>query len=93
MPKYLTTQQYLLANDGMSSAASMQTEALANELAAGPTGAFGAAKRLLWSAWNTTLETQMAAESWTIAAQAHAADAREGITAFLEKRTPRFLGQ
>ncbi|HLJ80213.1 MAG TPA: enoyl-CoA hydratase-related protein, partial [Ktedonobacterales bacterium] len=70
-----------------------QTEALASELAAGPTGAFGAAKRLLWNGWNTSLETQMAAESWTIAAQAHAADAREGITAFLEKRAPKFTGK
>lgn len=70
-----------------------QTEALANELAAGPTGAFGTAKRLLWGGWNTTLETQMAAESWAIAEQAHSADAREGITAFIEKRPPRFTGE
>lgn len=70
-----------------------QTEALASELAAGPTGAFGAAKRLLWNGWNTSLETQMTEESWTIAARAASADAHEGITAFLEKRTPKFTGK
>lgn len=79
-----------LAPDGEMVA---QTEALANEMAAGPTGAFGVAKRLLWSGWNTTLETQMAAESWAIAAQAPTAEAREGITAFVEKRAPKFPGK
>ena len=67
-------------------------DALAAELAAGPTGTFGEAKRLLWGGWNESLETQMAHESATIAARAATSDAREGIAAFLEKRSPRFTG-
>jgi 2-(1,2-epoxy-1,2-dihydrophenyl)acetyl-CoA isomerase len=65
-------------------------ERLAAELAAGATAALGGAKRLLIDGWNETLETQMARESRRIARAAEGAEAREGITAFLEKRAPRF---
>jgi 2-(1,2-epoxy-1,2-dihydrophenyl)acetyl-CoA isomerase len=65
---------------------------LARELADGPTGAFGAAKRLLRNSWNETMETHMEAEARTIADMARGAESREGIAAFLEKRAPRFRG-
>lgn len=65
-------------------------ERLAAELAAGATAALGGAKRLLIGGWNETLETQMARESRRIARAAEGGEAREGIAAFLEKRTPRF---
>ncbi|MBI3799311.1 MAG: enoyl-CoA hydratase/isomerase family protein [Deltaproteobacteria bacterium] len=70
-----------------------EADALAAQLASSATGALGAAKRLLHSGWNETLETQMELETQTIAARAHSADGREGITAFLEKRAPQFKGQ
>jgi len=70
-----------------------EANALAAQLAAGATGALGAAKRLLHSGWSETLETQMEHETQAIAARAHTADGREGITAFLEKRAPRFTGK
>jgi 2-(1,2-epoxy-1,2-dihydrophenyl)acetyl-CoA isomerase len=70
-----------------------QAEALAVQLAAGPTLAFGAAKRLLYSGWTEPLETQMEFESRAIADMGRTADAREGVAAFLAKRKPTFKGQ
>lgn len=63
---------------------------LAVELAGGATLAFGLSKRLLDHAFNTTLETAMEDESQAIAQAARTADGREGLAAFLEKRSPHF---
>lgn len=63
--------------------------ALAARLAAGPTGAFGASKRLLSEA-EPGREAQLAREGRSVAARAESAEGREGIAAFLEKRTPKF---
>lgn len=70
-----------------------KAEALARQLAAGPTRALGAAKRLLRDGSTETLETQMELEARAITDMARTADAREGIAAFLEKREPKFRGQ
>jgi 2-(1,2-epoxy-1,2-dihydrophenyl)acetyl-CoA isomerase len=67
--------------------------ALATQLAAGATKALGAAKRLLHIGWTETLETQMEHETQTIADVARTADAREGIAAFMEKRSAEFTGR
>lgn len=67
-----------------------EATALATELAAGPTSALGASKRLLHAGWNESLETQMEAETRTIAEMARTADAQEGISAFVQKRAPSF---
>jgi len=61
--------------------------ALAERLAAGPLRAFGKAKRLVAAA-HGGLESHLALESETIAAQGASAEGREGIAAFLEKRKP-----
>ena len=70
-----------------------EADALAAQLAAGATGAFGGAKRLLHSGFSETLETQMELESQVIAARAHTVDGREGIAAFLEKRAAKFANK
>ncbi len=67
--------------------------ALARELAAGPTLAFAAAKRLLLRSLDQTLETQLEDEAQAIAATSASADGREGIRAFLEKRPAQFCGK
>ena len=70
-----------------------QAKALALQLASGPTRAYGISKRLLHSGWVETLETQMESESRAIADSARTADAREGISAFLAKRPPKYQGK
>jgi 2-(1,2-epoxy-1,2-dihydrophenyl)acetyl-CoA isomerase len=62
---------------------------LATRLANGPTQAFGDTKRLLLASAGA-LETQLAAESQTIAYRGASAEAREGLSAFLEKRKPNY---
>lgn len=66
---------------------------LAEGLAAGPTLAYGAVKRLLAESSSATLETQMEMEARSIGALSASADGREGVRAFLEKRPPRFTGE
>jgi len=70
-----------------------RAEELARSLAQGPTGAFGSAKRLLHGGWNQSLETQMELESRAIAEAGGAADGKEGIKAFVEKRKAKFSGR
>ncbi len=70
-----------------------EAEKLATELAAGATGAFGGAKRLLHTGWTETLETQMENETQSIAARSKTDDGKEGIAAFIEKRAPHFNGE
>jgi 2-(1,2-epoxy-1,2-dihydrophenyl)acetyl-CoA isomerase len=70
-----------------------EARALAAELAAGPTRAFGASKRLLHAGWSGTLETQMELETRAIADIARGADAHEGIAAFVAKRPAKFTGR
>jgi 2-(1,2-epoxy-1,2-dihydrophenyl)acetyl-CoA isomerase len=62
---------------------------IAEQLARGARGAFGATKRLLAHSLGA-FESQMVLESETIASHAVSAEAAEGIEAFLDKRKPRF---
>jgi len=68
-------------------------DALARDLAQGPTKAFGAAKRLFHESTWESLETQMELEAQAIAACGHTEDFRNGVTAFAEKKTPSFQGR
>jgi 2-(1,2-epoxy-1,2-dihydrophenyl)acetyl-CoA isomerase len=68
-------------------------ESLANELAHGPTRAYGGMKRLLYSAATNPLYEQMELENQWIAETARSADAQEGLNALLAKRPPQFSGR
>jgi len=70
-----------------------QARAFAEQLAAGPTLAFGGVKRLLLDSVANNLETQMALETDWISQMARTRDGREGIQAFVGKRAPQFKGE
>ncbi len=72
--------------------ANLEAEAkrVSSEIARGSAQALAATKRLLIASNTNTLETQMEMESSEIAHNAHGSDAKEGISAFLEKRKPSF---
>lgn len=68
-----------------------ETQATARQLAKSATTALGAARRLLLESYANSLESQMELESRTIAAQGATAEGREGVSAFIAKRKPRFV--
>lgn len=68
-------------------------EKIALQLAAGPTRAYGEVRRLLLSVQEQPLESQLELEAQALARVAATADAREGLTAFSEKRKPRYTGR
>ena len=67
--------------------------ALAQELAAGPTLAFGEIKRLFLKAGSAFAQAQLEDEAHTLARICLSADAKEGIAAMAEKRKPVFQGR
>jgi len=68
-------------------------EAMAAKLAAGPTLAYGAIKRTILSARTESLEAQLENEAQALAQLASTEDAREGLTAFGQRRKPEFKGR
>jgi 2-(1,2-epoxy-1,2-dihydrophenyl)acetyl-CoA isomerase len=69
------------------------TRKLAEDLAKGPTLAFGRGKLLFHGSTTETVETQMELESQAIAASGHTEDFAEGVRAFAAKRPPTFRGK
>jgi 2-(1,2-epoxy-1,2-dihydrophenyl)acetyl-CoA isomerase len=60
------------------------------QLAAGPTAAYGAVKRLMGSSSTATFADQLEAEGSSIAQLADSPTGREGVAAFTEKRRPQY---
>ena len=72
---------------------SSAVQALAAELAQGPTLAFGRAKLLFHQSTQESLETQMELEAQAIAACSQTEDFKNGVAAFAAKQTPSFRGR
>ena len=68
-------------------------QALADQLASGPTAAFAATKMLMQHATTTDFDTQLDREARVQKLCAISPDYTEGVQAFLDKRTPRFTGE
>lgn len=70
-----------------------EVESTAKLLALGPTKSFGMVKRLLVDSYSETLEKTMEMEARGIANMVKTEDAKEGISAFVQKRKPNFNGR
>lgn len=70
-----------------------EAQAMARQLASGPTKAFGGVKRLLDTAFSDGLETQLDRETRSIADMMVTRDGPAGIAAFLAKQKPVFEGK
>ncbi|WP_067540499.1 enoyl-CoA hydratase-related protein [Nocardia crassostreae] len=70
-----------------------EAETTARRLAAGPTRAYGAIRRLLRESGNSTLAEQLAAATDALRYTAATADAPAAVASFLAKRRPTFEGK
>jgi 2-(1,2-epoxy-1,2-dihydrophenyl)acetyl-CoA isomerase len=70
-----------------------EVDALARRIASGPPTAQATLKRLIDQSLHSSLDTQLNAEREGFVRAAATADFREGVSAFLERRQPRFNGE
>jgi 2-(1,2-epoxy-1,2-dihydrophenyl)acetyl-CoA isomerase len=70
-----------------------EAKALARTLATGPTHTYGMIKQALYASGGNTLEAQLDLERDFQREVGRHADYREGVAAFLEKRSPKFTGR
>ena len=65
----------------------------ATRLAQGPTFALGMSKRLLNRSLEVDLETSLEDEAFAVSLVTQSEDTKEGMRAFVERRTPVFTGR
>jgi 2-(1,2-epoxy-1,2-dihydrophenyl)acetyl-CoA isomerase len=67
--------------------------AKAAHLAAGPTAAYSAVKAVVRGSWDNTFEDQLTFEAQEQGKCGKSRDFKEGVLAFVEKRSPSFEGR
>lgn len=70
-----------------------RVDAIATQLATQPTRAFGLTKRALYLSYGNTLEEQLEIEAELQSEAGKTHDFKEGVSAFVEKRSPQFTGK
>ncbi|HZC93443.1 MAG TPA: enoyl-CoA hydratase, partial [Mycobacterium sp.] len=70
-----------------------RAEAVARELASGPTRGFARMRALLRDTWRNDLPTQLQAETEALRDTGNTADAARAINDFAAKRPPEFTGR
>jgi 2-(1,2-epoxy-1,2-dihydrophenyl)acetyl-CoA isomerase len=70
-----------------------EVQAIARKLADGPTRAYALTRRALRASVDNTFAEQLAVEAELQREASAGPDFREGVAAFLEKRSPRFTGE
>jgi 2-(1,2-epoxy-1,2-dihydrophenyl)acetyl-CoA isomerase len=70
-----------------------ETDALAARFAQAPTRGLAATKKMIRQSWDHSLDEELDLQRDMMRELGHSADYREGVAAFMEKRTPKFTGK
>ncbi len=70
-----------------------EVDALAGRFAAAPTRGLAAIKRMIRESWGHSLDQELDLQRDVMRELGMSEDYREGVSAFMEKRTPRFTGR